>query len=154
MRAIGLLILSLVLSCFACSRNPSKSNSLTLEPHSGNQDSVGFDIASVERSPNQWLGSYTSGGKTAKFIIDLGPAKAIKEKDFQMSSGSGRFLSQSGSEPESSSLIWRRRYRRRRCRQMSIESKLFPSTMSSSVRTSLGLAPGALAIPPGVTGPQ
>ena len=94
MRAIGLLILSLVLSCFACSRNPSKSNSLTLEPHSGNQDSVGFDIASVERSPNQWLGSYTSGGKTAKFIIDLGPAKAIKEKDFQMSSGSGRFLSQ------------------------------------------------------------
>jgi hypothetical protein len=31
--------------------------------------------------------------------MELGPAKAIKERDFQMSSGSGRFLSQSGSEP-------------------------------------------------------
>jgi len=98
MRPIGLFILSLVLSCFACSRNSSKSSSPTLEPHSGNQDSVGFDIAAVEHSPNQWLGTYKSDGKTAKFIIDLGPAKAIKEKDFQMSSGSGRSLSQSGSE--------------------------------------------------------
>ena len=100
MKPIGLLlILSAFLSCLACSRNSSKSSSPTLEPHSGSQDSVIFDIAPVDHAPNRWRGTYTSGGKVSKFIIEIGPAKAFNEKDFQMSSGSGKFLSQSGSEP-------------------------------------------------------
>jgi len=99
MRPVGVVLLSaMFLGCIACSQNTSKSSGPKLEPHSGNQESVGFDIAPREHSPNEWLGTYTSGGKTAKFIIQLGPAKAINEKDFRMSSGAGRLLSQSGSE--------------------------------------------------------
>jgi hypothetical protein len=100
MKPIGVVLISaLFLGCLACSQDSSKSSGPTLEPHSGNQDSVGSDIAALEHSPNEWLRTYTSGGKTAKFIIQLGPARAINEKDFPMSSGNGRFLSQSGSEP-------------------------------------------------------
>jgi hypothetical protein len=46
------------------------------------------------------LASYTSGGKTARFRIELGPAKTLNEKDFSTSFGSGKFLPEPGSDPE------------------------------------------------------
>jgi len=65
--------------------------------------SVGFDIEShpTDNASRQWLATYTANGKTAKFRIELGPAKSIKDKDsmgLDIETGEGRFVAVFGSD--------------------------------------------------------
>jgi hypothetical protein len=61
---------------------------------------LAFDISAVNQQPKQWLATYTSNGKTAKFRIELGATKDSSDKIVQMSFGKGKFLREPGSEPE------------------------------------------------------
>ncbi len=60
-----------------------------------------FEIAPVESKSGfrQWVASYATAGKVARFRIELGPTKADSDKKFPISSGSGRFLREPGSDP-------------------------------------------------------
>jgi hypothetical protein len=65
--------------------------------------SVGFDIElqRTDEGSQQWLATYTAKGKTAKFRIELGHAKSIKDNeqvDFDIQSGKGRFIAVPGSD--------------------------------------------------------
>jgi hypothetical protein len=65
--------------------------------------SVGFDIEPLQTnsSSQQWLATYTSQGKMAKFRIELGQPKASKAKeplDFDIESGKGSFIAEPGSD--------------------------------------------------------
>jgi hypothetical protein len=64
---------------------------------------VGFDIEQLpsESFAQHWLATYASQGKTAKFRIELGSAKALEDKeskDFDIQQGQGRFLAETGSD--------------------------------------------------------
>lgn len=66
-------------------------------------NSVGFDIDPLQdrNSSYQWLATYTSQGKTAKFRIELGSPKALDDKesrDFDIKSGKGRLVAEPGSD--------------------------------------------------------
>jgi len=70
-----------------------------VEPGGPTEGSVGFDIAVDNRSERQqWVATYASGRKTAKFRIELGPNKPGGDKDFPISFGNGRFLAEPGSD--------------------------------------------------------
>jgi len=69
-------------------------------PDSG---SVAFDIAPLggNNGSTQWMATYTSQGKTAKFRIEFGPEKAAPTKDLKavpVSFGTGRILAEPGSD--------------------------------------------------------
>lgn len=64
---------------------------------------VGFDIEQLpsDGSAQHWLATYISKGKTAKFRIELGPPKALEDKeskDFNVKQGEGRLLAEPGSD--------------------------------------------------------
>jgi hypothetical protein len=101
MRVHGLLpLVLLALSFVACSRDSKPPSSPTIEPYSGSESSLGFDIRPLSQPGRPFLASYTSRGKTARFRIELDPATPSKNTDLPMSFGKGRFLAESGSEPE------------------------------------------------------
>jgi hypothetical protein len=65
--------------------------------------SVGFDIEPLrsESSSKQWLATYTSQAKIARFRIELSASKPLEEKDsldFDFESGTGRFIAEPGSD--------------------------------------------------------
>ena len=66
--------------------------------------SVAFDIEPVEISKDgsfSLMARYTSQGKTAKFRVELGPAKTVDAnaaQDFPMKTGEGRFVAEAGSD--------------------------------------------------------
>lgn len=64
------------------------------------EGSVQFDIKPLESKAGaaQWAATYSAGGKTAKFRIELGATTPAKETDFPLSFGRGRFLSEPGSD--------------------------------------------------------
>ena len=87
----------------ACQRPSSGGLEEVQEHYLSDPSSVGFDIESqpAENASQQWLATYTANGKTAKFRIELGPAKSFKDKDskgFDIESGQGRFLAVPGSD--------------------------------------------------------
>lgn len=77
----------------------STSNSET-ERYVSDPNSVGFDIASVPRNSGAaWAATYTSGGKVARFQIELGPSRPFdQEAGIEMRSGAGRFIADPRSE--------------------------------------------------------
>jgi hypothetical protein len=87
----------------ACQRPSASVQDEVQEHYLPSPNSVGFDIESqrTDNASQQWLATYTSQGKTAKFRIELRPAKSIKDKelvDFDIQSGAGRFIAVSGSD--------------------------------------------------------
>jgi hypothetical protein len=67
---------------------------------------VGFDLTPSPGNPpaQLWMGTYTSGGKIAKFKFELSAAKDIPDKNFpslDIATGSGKFVS----EPDSDASI-------------------------------------------------
>src|ERR1700675_1313362 len=65
--------------------------------------SVGFDIEPLQsaNTSHQWLATYSSQGKTAKFRIELGSTKSLSDKksrDFDIENGEGRFIAEPGSD--------------------------------------------------------
>jgi hypothetical protein len=87
----------------ACNR-PSKASLERVEDHYLQvPNAVGFDIEPLQgdNSTHQWLATYTSQGKTAKFRIELGPSKPLDDRgplDFNVESGSGRLIAEPGSD--------------------------------------------------------
>jgi hypothetical protein len=99
----SLLAASLV-SLAACQRPSASAQDEVQEHYLSVPNAVGFDIESqrTDNASQQWLATYTSHGKTAKFRIELGQAKAIKDKEplaFGVETGEGRFIAVPGSDP-------------------------------------------------------
>ena len=87
----------LMLFLTACSRGDGKLSNVKAEPRNLSDDAVILDLAVVQNTnPQQWIATYRAGGKTAKFGIELGAIHAVDE---MVSSGKGRFVRQSGSDP-------------------------------------------------------
>jgi hypothetical protein len=65
------------------------------EPYLAGDASVAFELEPVQSgSSQQWIGTYASQGKVARFRIEFGPAKVSGVsgvKDFNIKSGEGRF---------------------------------------------------------------
>jgi hypothetical protein len=95
--AASLLVLT------ACQGPSSGGQEEVHEPYLSVPNSVGFDIESqhTDNASQQWLATYTSQGKTAKFRLQLGQAHASKARDkldFDIESGEGMFIAEPGSD--------------------------------------------------------
>src|SRR5437879_6566059 len=100
-----LLGMALVVSLAACSRSSGKPQDISgihAEGSAPYEGAVAFELAPVDNGsgPRQWLGSYASAGKTAKFRIELGPGHSgdADDKALHVSFGKGRLLSEPGSD--------------------------------------------------------
>ena len=87
----------------ACRQSSSGAQEQVQEHYLSVPNSVGFDVEPQRTNDGsqQWLATYTSHGKIAKFIIGLGQAKSIKDDepvDFDIQSGKGRFVAVPGSD--------------------------------------------------------
>jgi hypothetical protein len=102
------------ISCLAASSallSACNSPSVTQQPqiaehYISDAASVGFDIEPLPSgaAAQQWLATYNSQGKTAKFRIELGASKPLNGKeslDFDFESGQGKFIA----EPESDASV-------------------------------------------------
>jgi hypothetical protein len=98
--------LALLLSLVACSRNSGKPSDIKAEPSGLYDGAVMFELSPVENvsGSRQWLATYATAGKTAKFRIELGPGHSGDDEDkaFHVSFGKGRLLS----EPESDASVF------------------------------------------------
>src|SRR4051812_47710404 len=84
-----------------CNRGPERS--LAVEQHLPEQASVGFDLEPLQsgEGSRQWIGVYNSGGKIARFRIDLGAMESTPGKtagDSHVRSGEGTLLPEAGSD--------------------------------------------------------
>jgi len=93
--AQSLLLVFILVGIDACSPTSKPSSSASDEVYTVAEGSVGFDITSMSNS-GPFVCGYTSHGKTAKFRIELDPAK-VSEKDPHISYGTGRLVSEPGS---------------------------------------------------------
>jgi len=93
---------TLLLSMVACLRNAGKSSADKVEPAATFEGAVAFDLRPVDSTSGsrQWLATYASAGKTAKFRIELGPDQSGDDEDeaFHFSFGKGRLVSVPGSD--------------------------------------------------------
>jgi hypothetical protein len=89
-----------LLVSLACSPKSSTTPGGAAKPYNDAEGSVQFDIQPLESKDGaaQWAATYSAGGKTAKFRVELGATTPAKETGFPMSFGKGRFLSEPGSD--------------------------------------------------------
>lgn len=73
-----------------------------VEPYVPDSSSVGFDIepAKSGNGSSQWLATYASQGKTARFRIELAPAQGSDKpaSNISIKFGKGRFVAEPGSD--------------------------------------------------------
>lgn len=97
-----ILGMALLMSLAACSQNSSQPADIKAEPSGAYEGSVPFDIRAIDNAsgPRQWLATYVTAGKTAKFRIELGPGRSGDDQDkiLHVSFGKGRFLREPGSD--------------------------------------------------------
>jgi hypothetical protein len=93
-----------IVSC-ACNRPSVDTPERVAEPYVPDSNSVGFDIEPVQAnsSSQQWLATYTSQGKTAKFRIELSAPKPMSDEEsrkfgINIESGKGRLIAELGSD--------------------------------------------------------
>lgn len=80
-----------------CSRREGKLKDVKAEPASVLDEAVSLNLRPVENKTSPlWIATYQSGGKTAKFGVELGPGHKVDEF---ASAGNGRFLREPGSDP-------------------------------------------------------
>jgi len=92
-----------LLALGACQRPSASAQEEVQEHYLSVPNSVGFDIElqRTNDASQQWLATYASHGKIAKFRIELDQAKSIKEDEpvaFDIQSGKGRFVAVVGSD--------------------------------------------------------
>ena len=100
------LICCLAASCIAIGtrqRPLASAQSEVQERYVSDPSSVGFDIEPLQsgNSSQQWLATYTSQSKTAKFRIEFSAPKPMNDqesKKFAFQSGKGRFIAEPGSD--------------------------------------------------------
>jgi hypothetical protein len=82
--------------------NRRQSGGPVLEPLLPDEASVGFELEPLQAGDgSQWIGTYASQGKIARFRVGFGPAKTIPGKtatDFDIKTGDGRFIPEAGSD--------------------------------------------------------
>jgi len=92
----------LLVTLIACSPKSDRPSDLVTEPSGVPEGSVEFDLTPVDNksATRQWIATYSSKGKTAKFRIELGSAHAGDDEDkaLHVSFGKGHFLSEPGSD--------------------------------------------------------
>jgi len=104
MRSLVMVLTStLLLATVGCNQIRSDHNGRVAEAYLPDTASVPFDVEPVEsvEGPLQMKATYTSQGKTARFIIELGHGKvssASDARDFPIKTGEGRFISEEGSD--------------------------------------------------------
>lgn len=96
---VGLLAFG---ACNAPVKSPEEPKQLA-EAYVSDQNSVGFDIDPVTSngSSRQWMATYMSQGKTARFRIELSPSTPTEDKEsreFGIESGKGSFIAEPGSD--------------------------------------------------------
>ena len=96
------LALSLV-AMTACQSPSVRPKEQIAEHYISDPGSVGFDIEPVQpdSSSQQWVATYSSQGKIAKFRIELGATKPLSDKesrDFDIEQGEGSFIAEPGSD--------------------------------------------------------
>ena len=93
--AVALVLLS------GCNRVADRS--LAVEHHLSDEASVGFDLEPLQSGDGsrQWVGTYNSPGKIARFRIDFGAAESTPGKtagDSGVKSGEGTLIPEPGSD--------------------------------------------------------
>lgn len=88
---------------FGCTIPSTRTHERVAEHYIPDPGSVGFDIEPVQpdNSSQQWLATYSSQGKIAKFRIELGATKPLSDKesrDFDIQQGEGSFIAEPGSD--------------------------------------------------------
>jgi hypothetical protein len=93
-------VATLLVSLASCSPKSGTTPGSAAKPYDDAEGSVQFDIKPLgsQAGAAQWAATYSAGGKTAKFRIELGATTPAKETGFPMSFGKGRFLSEPGSD--------------------------------------------------------
>jgi hypothetical protein len=91
--------LTFVLLFCSCNRREG----IVTEPYLPDEASVAFELEPLQggNGSQQWIGTYASQGKIARFRIEFGPAKASTTRagqDFNIKSGEGRFMPETGSD--------------------------------------------------------
>lgn len=99
----ALCSLAVLLAGCSADRSAAPGRQQTEERYLSDPSSVGFDIEPLpdENSTHRWLATYASGGKIAKFRIELGVSKPLDDKDsreFDVQSGKGRLVAEPGSD--------------------------------------------------------
>lgn len=98
MRYVGLLAGSLLLVCLTgCQKSATQPTSTTVpaETYFTDPESLAFDISTI-RPDQEFIATYASGGKTARFWIQLDPAVPSPNANFAVAKG--RFLPEKGSD--------------------------------------------------------
>ncbi len=97
-----LTILLLTVFVFVgCGRHGAPDKSEVSETYVADANSIGFDIAPAPNgSSSAWIGTYSSGGKIARFRFEFGSAQTVDHpmKNVVVSSGNGRFIAVDGSD--------------------------------------------------------
>jgi hypothetical protein len=99
---VSYLALSFIV-LFGCNIPSTRTQERVAEHYIPDPGSVGFDIEPVklDNSSQQWLATYSSQGKIAKFRIELGATKSLSDKesrDFDIEQGEGSFIAEPGSD--------------------------------------------------------
>ena len=86
-----------------CDRPSVPTHERVEDRYLSDPNSVGFDIDPLQgdRSTHQWLATYTSQGKTARFRIELSSSKSLDDRDsldFNAESGAGKLVAEPGSD--------------------------------------------------------
>jgi hypothetical protein len=87
----------------SCNLPSAEPQGQVTEPYISDSDSVGFNIEPLQSgsSAQQWLATYNSQGKTARFRIELGKTRASESKEpvgFDTEFGEGKFIAEPGSD--------------------------------------------------------
>lgn len=102
-RPLVLCALLVSFAAFGCRQQPVQATTTATEKYISDPNSVGFDIAPVPTNDGsrRFLATYSEGGKTAKFVIELAASKPMEPEAgglVSVSSGHGAFLALPGSD--------------------------------------------------------
>lgn len=104
-RHLSVCLAIFVMVALGCNRaNPpaTQPRAGDVEPGGSELNSIGFDLepAKPGNGSSQWLATYASQGKTARFRIELGPAQGSEKPASitNIKSGKGRFVAVPGSD--------------------------------------------------------
>jgi len=86
-----------------CNSSTNRVSEPVAEHYIPDPGSIGFDIEQLPSngSGQQFLATYVSEGKTARFRIELGATQPLNDKesrDFDIQQGEGKFISEPGSD--------------------------------------------------------
>ena len=98
-RSIAFLCVLILLG--GCDLSNSPPPRVKAEVYISDPNSVGFDITPASGNGSwAWIGTYSSGGTTARFRYEFGLAKTIDKpvNDVVVTSGKGRFIAMEGSD--------------------------------------------------------